>query len=244
VWSTSGIGAQRPARHFAGNPLNFPAPEAIMRMNAGRGGRPARTNEWMPTSRHQGQPQWRRTTKWTPARTGAKVPGSRMTVHVLGARAFSDSNFPRHRASRRSHSGSWPSFNDWAARLLSQFAFNLPARVANLPDGPLYPFLALACFLGFVPDFIVLTACNTSAILRAASACPCHLMCFLPGAFRFSTSLEKPLRASQGLLNGNTERKRRPGASPSDPNNAALFISFRVRSRQKVNEQHDHHNRD
>jgi hypothetical protein len=64
-------------------------------------------------------------------------------------------------------------------RSLAEFTLNFSARIADAFDGPLHPFLALADLFGFVSDFIVLTACYASAILRAASACSCH-NCFLP----------------------------------------------------------------
>jgi hypothetical protein len=53
-------------------------------------------------------------------------------------------------------------------RSLPQFALDLSTRVADFLDGLLYPFFASASLLGFVPDFIILTACNTSTILRTA----------------------------------------------------------------------------
>jgi hypothetical protein len=55
-----------------------------------------------------------------------------------------------------------------------QFALNFSTRIANFLDRLLYPFLALARLVGFVPDFIVLTAGNTPAVLATASARPYH----------------------------------------------------------------------
>jgi hypothetical protein len=60
------------------------------------------------------------------------------------------------------------------AASLPEFALDFSTRITNAFDGPLDPFLALAGLFGFVPDFVVLTASNTSSVLRTSSACSDH----------------------------------------------------------------------